>query len=245
MGLQDARGDELRLLDAEPELGDGLPPGQAAALARVTAPLLRLDAAPCWSPPRIPDGTAGLLVLAGLLSRRVELQGRFSLELLGAGDIVQPWRRDPHTPTIPREAHWRVREAVTAVVLGPRVVEAIALAAPGALAELLARPGRRAHALGARLAIAQMPRLEDRLMTTFWHLADRWGRVDREGVTVPIRLSHATLAELVAAQRPSVSIALKQLTGERRVARAPAGGWRLLEGRPVRAASTSVELGAH
>ena len=82
-------------------------------------------------------------------------------------------------------------------------------------------------------------------MTVFWHLADRWGRVDRDGVTLPIRLSHATLAELVAAQRPSVSIALKQLTGERRVARAPAGGWRLLEGHPARASSTSVELGAH
>ena len=227
-----ATGEEVWLLEADPELATGVPPDEAAMLARVTAPVLRLEPAIRWALPPLPDATPGLLVLDGLLSRRVRLGGRSGLELLGAGDLVRPWQRDAHSPTIPRSADWRVREPVTAAVLEPRVMEAIARTAPAALTELLARPVRRAHALCARLAIVQMPRLEDRLLALFWHLADRWGRVDRDGVLLPLHLSHATLAELVAAQRPSVSIALKQLTEERRVARGPAGGWRLLEGAP-------------
>jgi CRP-like cAMP-binding protein len=227
-----ATGEEVWLLEADPDLAAGVPPDEVSMLARVTAPVLRLEPAMHWTLPPLPDATAGLLVLDGLLSRRVQLGGRSSVELLGAGDLVRPWQHDAHAPTIPRVADWRVREPVTAAVLEPRVIEAIGRTAPAVLTELLARSVRRAHALCARLAIVQMPRLEDRLLALFWHLADRWGRVDRDGVLLPLPLSHATLAELVAAQRPSVSIALKQLTEERRIAREAEGGWRLLEAAP-------------
>jgi CRP/FNR family transcriptional regulator, cyclic AMP receptor protein len=45
----------------------------------------------------------------------------------------------------------------------------------------------------------------------FWELADRWGTVRGDGTHVPLRLTHAVLADLVAARRPTVTTALGEL----------------------------------
>jgi CRP-like cAMP-binding protein len=48
-------------------------------------------------------------------------------------------------------------------------------------------------------------------MLFFWHLADRWGTVNADGVTVPLPVTHDVLAQLVCAQRPTVTTALRRL----------------------------------
>jgi CRP/FNR family transcriptional regulator, cyclic AMP receptor protein len=70
---------------------------------------------------------------------------------------------------------------------------------------------RRSRALSLQLALGQVPRIEGRLLLLFWRLAERWGRVTPEGIVVPLRLTHETLAALVAARRPSVTSALGRL----------------------------------
>jgi CRP-like cAMP-binding protein len=80
------------------------------------------------------------------------------------------------------------------------------------------------------MAIVHQARVDVRLHLLFWHLAARWGRVGSGGVTVPLRLTHAVLAELAAARRPTVTSALTQLAGEGLV-RPVDGGW-LLSGEP-------------
>jgi CRP-like cAMP-binding protein len=65
-----------------------------------------------------------------------------------------------------------------------------------------------------------------------WQLAGRWGRVTGEGVRLPLPLSHGTLAELVAARRPSVTTALGRLVAEG-VVRDERGGWLLQGERPA------------
>ena len=215
--------DTVRLLEADPELAGEL---DAALIAAVSAPLLRLGPEPGLRVPDPPRGAMGLLVLEGLLSRQVLLSGRSSVELLGPGDLLRPWQDDGGAASVPSTARWRVLEPARLAVLDLEVVEALRLV-PGALDVMLERAERRAHALSARLAIAQMPRLEDRLVAVFWHLADRWGRVEPCGVTIPLRLSHRVLAGLVCAQRPSVSVALKHLADEGVLERGPNGTWRL------------------
>jgi CRP-like cAMP-binding protein len=81
------------------------------------------------------------------------------------------------------------------------------------------------------MALSHLNRVDVRLLAFFWHLADRWGRVGPEGVIVPLRLTHRTLAQLVGAQRPSVTTALGALAGEGRVTRRDDGTW-LLHGEP-------------
>jgi hypothetical protein len=62
--------------------------------------------------------------------------------------------------------------------------------------------------LALNLAISNQGRIEDRLLLLFWHLAQRWGRVSPGGVRLNLPLTHQTLAKLVGAQRPTVTVAL-------------------------------------
>jgi DNA-binding GntR family transcriptional regulator len=69
-----------------------------------------------------------------------------------------------------------------------------------------------------------------------WYLADRWGRVTPDGVIVPLRLTHETLARLVGAQRPSVTTAIRQLEEEGHLRRTPDRLWLLCGDPPERMA---------
>jgi CRP/FNR family transcriptional regulator, cyclic AMP receptor protein len=81
------------------------------------------------------------------------------------------------------------------------------------------------------LALSHLRRVDARLIVLFWQLAYRFGRVQPEGVSVPLRLTHETLGRVVGAQRPSVTTALNQLEAAGRVSRRQGGGW-LLHGEP-------------
>jgi CRP-like cAMP-binding protein len=110
----------------------------------------------------------------------------------------------------------------------------IALAAhwPEVLAELLERAVQRARLLSFQMGIGHIRRVDARLLLLFWNLADRWGRVTRDGVVMPIKLTHGWLAMLVGAQRPSVTTALGQLSQAGRVERLNDGSWLLRGGPP-------------
>ena len=97
--------------------------------------------------------------------------------------------------------------------------------------ELFNRGTRRAHHLAVALAIAHHQRVEDRLLLTLWHLAERWGRVHPDGIVVPLPLGHQRLADLVGAHRQSVTTALGELTRDGTVSRRDNGDW-VLHGSP-------------
>jgi CRP-like cAMP-binding protein len=59
--------------------------------------------------------------------------------------------------------------------------------------------------------ITQVNRVDSRLLLLMWQLAERWGRVSTDGITVPVGLTHETLAMLVGARRPTVTTALGRL----------------------------------
>ena len=90
---------------------------------------------------------------------------------------------------------------------------------------------RRSFALAELLALSHLRRVDARLIVLFWQLAYRFGRVQPEGVSVPLRLTHETLGRVVGAQRPSVTTALNQLEAAGRVSRREGGGW-LIHGEP-------------
>ena len=82
---------------------------------------------------------------------------------------------------------------------------------PEVFSSLFARAQQRSRHVAVNMAIVQQPRIDVRLHMLFWELADRFGRVRQDGVHVPIALTHATLADLVAARRPTVTKALGEL----------------------------------
>jgi CRP-like cAMP-binding protein len=185
-----------------------------------------------WNPGDDLDGVhtgIGLLVLEGLLVRRVGLADMFGAELLGEGDVLRPWQREDVATTLPRSGAWRALEPCRLAVLD----SGFALRAgryPEVISALFARVLRRSRTLAVNIAIVHSPRVDVRLHMLFWELADRWGTVRPEGVRLALPLTHAVLADLVAAQRQTVSKALGELAARRAVTWT-GDAW-LLEGSP-------------
>jgi CRP-like cAMP-binding protein len=225
--------DLVRLLDADPELGDRLAPDEldrarqqlVAETRRV--PTGRWDAAGVLEPGGTP---LGLLLIDGLLLRDLDLGRRASTEVLGFGDILRPWDTDSANSDLPFVARWTVLEPLRLAVLDERFLYA-AVRYPAIIDALFARASRRQRGLSVRLVVNQLVRLEDRLMLALWALAERWGRVTPDGVLVPMGLTHSALARLVGARRPSVTSALGDLAQNRLLERTEEG-W-LLRGDPA------------
>jgi CRP/FNR family transcriptional regulator, cyclic AMP receptor protein len=94
------------------------------------------------------------------------------------------------------------------------------------------RAMQRARNLAINMAIVHQARVDARLHMLLWHLAGRWGRVRSEGTVLPLRLTHALLADLVAARRPTVTSALSDLA-RRGLARSTGDEWILFGEAPV------------
>jgi CRP-like cAMP-binding protein len=61
------------------------------------------------------------------------------------------------------------------------------------------------------MAIVHEPKVETRVHILLWTLAERWGKVRPDGVALALPLTHALLADMVAASRPAVSAAAAKL----------------------------------
>jgi CRP/FNR family transcriptional regulator, cyclic AMP receptor protein len=175
-------------------------------------------------------GGIGLLILEGMIVRRVGREGRFGAELLGPGDLLRPWQHDGEDSTLPFDTAFRVVEPTQMAVLDLRFAARLA-PYPEVVGNLVGRAMQRSRTLAVNMAIAHHTRVDRRLLMLFWHLADRWGRVTAEGIRVPLSVTHQVLADLVASRRPSVTTALAQLEAEGRLARSDAG-WLLLGDAP-------------
>jgi len=185
-----------------------------------------------WEPAREgPDpGGFGLLVLSGFLVRRVGQGGRFGAELLGPGDLLRPWQTLGSGASVPFEPAWTAI-ATTGVAVLDRQFARRAAPFPAVATQLVDRAMLRSRHLAIAMAIVHQPRIDRRLHMLFWHLADRWGTVGRDGVAIEVPLTHALLAELVAARRPTVSTAMSALAREGKVER-NGGSWLLRDGPP-------------
>jgi CRP/FNR family transcriptional regulator, cyclic AMP receptor protein len=223
----------ISLVDADPELADVLDPGeveraQRGALARVTRlPRGEWDAAEAMERD---SHHRGFLVIDGLLSREVDVLGRRCVELIGPADVLRPWTWDAEGSHVQAEVGWQVLEDTSLAVLDHGLVERL-MPWPALGVELFNRGTRRAHHLAVALAIAHHQRVDDRLILTLWHLAERWGRVTPNGIVVPLPLGHQRLADLVGAHRPSVTSALGELTRAGTISRRDDGHW-VLHGQP-------------
>jgi CRP/FNR family transcriptional regulator, cyclic AMP receptor protein len=163
-----------------------------------------------------------LMVVEGVLLRDILLGRSRATELLGPTDIVDTGARDPamfEVGTI-----WSVPDTATIAVLDDRLLP-ILRSWPGAGRILLERAAQREARLSTHRAISQLPRIDQRLLALFGHLAERWGRVSSSGLIVPLNLTHESLGRLIGGRRPTVSVALKELASGGTLTRRPDGSW--------------------
>jgi CRP/FNR family transcriptional regulator, cyclic AMP receptor protein len=220
------------VLREDPDLAEGLSPDRRErAVQECIAPMARVRRGR-WSGEAsdIRKDGIGLLVLEGLLVRRVGVDGRFGAELLGEGDLLRPWQGEDALPTLPRTTGWRVLEPTRMAVLDSQLAYRMARY-PELTGRVVARALERSRNLAVNMAIVHHPRVDIRLHMLLWHLADRWGHVRTNGVILPLRLTHTVLADLVAARRPTVSTTLAELA-RRGLVEQVDDGWLLLGGPP-------------
>lgn len=221
--------DVVRVFEIDPDLVQDLDPQTADHLRhRAVAPCLQLDPG-AWIPRgalrrSAPPGWLGLLVVDGLLTRSLEVDGRDCPELLGTGDLLRPWPSDDDSTPV----HWKVLTTTTVAVLDDRFA-AIAGRWPSVFARLLERSAARTQGLAFHLALVGVRRAEPRLHMLMTHLAERWGRVTPEGIVLPLPLTHELLAHLSCMRRPTATAALHRLMDAGHLDRRPDGTWVLTQ----------------
>jgi CRP-like cAMP-binding protein len=226
------RTETANVLTEDEELAEAVAADRRGSAVQAARALVVRVVAGSWAAQADAEMTAGgygFLVLDGLLIRRVGMGERIAAELLGPSDLLRPLDHDGEEATLPFEAAWQVLEPVRLAVLDRRWAFRMA-PFPEIGVELTARAMRRSRRLANTLAISHHPRLDARLMLILWELADRYGTVNREGVHVPVRMTHEVLSQLVGARRPSVSSALSRLTAAGELER-ERQGW-VLHGEP-------------
>jgi CRP/FNR family cyclic AMP-dependent transcriptional regulator len=224
----------IHLLDADPELGRLLQ-GQRLVDARrdLLARLHTVERGP-WDAERLRTAGpehVGLLLIEGVVAREIAFEDNVSAELLGPGDVVRPWQAQAPSQLMRSEVRWTVVEEARFAVLDRHFAVQLARY-PEVNAMLIDRLTERAQRLAMTQAISQLNGVERRLLALFWHLSERWGRVIRDGIYVPVSLPHRVVAQLVGARRPTVSTALGHLADRGELVRRTDGGW-VLTGEPV------------
>lgn len=222
------------ILELDPDLAEAV--GEAdralatryAAVPLLTAPLGDWDARAALEPA---EGTLGILVIEGLVTRSLDIGGRVTAELLGEGDVLQPWNDGFVPDSVDVGWSWTVLEPLRVAVLDARFGQ-VAGRWPALVEVLMARALRRSRALAFQLSLTQVKRVEERLNLLLWFLSERWGKVSPDGVLIPLRLTHGTLALLAGARRPTVTTALGELARCGRISRHPQG-W-LLHAAPTK-----------
>ena len=159
-------------------------------------------------------------MLEGLLAREVILAGSTCTELLGEGDLIQPWVPDQADGLVRYHVLWHVLSPTKLAVLDDSFARTLA-EWPQVMTTVLERVVRRTLRMSIHQALLQLSPVETRLLVFFWHAAERWGHVTPDGVSVKLRLSHALLGELVGSRRASVTTGLRHLSETGRSCAAP------------------------
>jgi CRP-like cAMP-binding protein len=200
------------VLDLDDELAEEFDlRGRVAVRQLATARVLQLAVGDCdlaSSFDRARRGP-GLLILDGLVACETCTGDRVAAELVGSGDLLQA----PSLVTddlLERTCHWRALRPTRLALLDADFVDRVR-PFPQLVRALLSRAYRRSAELDVLRAITSQPRLEVRLVLVLWHLAARWGRVEPAAVRLCLPLTHRLLGQMVAAERPSISHALKRL----------------------------------
>lgn len=215
----------MALIDVDPQLGAELADDERQIARRAIIAATNEVPSGSWAEPPAGYGLGnayGVLVVDGFMLRTVTIGERTTAQLFGPGDIMQPWPGEDLPSPVAVDVTWTAVAPAVLARLDDRLI-AIAGRWPSVLRRLAWRASSVVGRVSLQVAIARVPRLEERLLLLFWGLAERWGAMTPSGMLLPIRLTHESIAALSAASRPPVSGALSQLSREGLLCRMPAG----------------------
>lgn len=216
----------VRLLEADPDLGALLTAEEFAEARQVAVPVVTVERGDLTQFHQA--DVFGALVLNGMVLRQLQVVDQMGMRLLGPGDIIQ--LKHPAPPMLVVQSAQEALPETRLALLGREAIFAVRRWPP-LLAGLQLRVAQQADRLAAQLVICQLPRVDQRLLSLLWLLAESWGRVTPTGTALPLKLTHEALGALIGARRPTVTLALRDLT-ERGALIRQQEGWLLLEPAP-------------
>lgn len=199
----------VRLLGADPDLGSALSPDEFAEAHQLAVPVVTVTRYERNLEQLAQGDTFGALVLEGLVLRQLRIADQTGMRLLGPGDIVP--LLDSPAPMLVVETSLEATAGTRLALLGREVLFA-ATRWPKLITGFELRRAQQADRLAAQLVICQLPRVDRRLLSLLWLLAESWGHVTPTGTALPLKLTHEALGALIGARRPTVTLALRELT---------------------------------
>jgi CRP/FNR family transcriptional regulator, cyclic AMP receptor protein len=235
----------VSLLEVNPDLAIDLSAEEAQpALDALVLPAIRIQAGrwdpeACANDERVTGSLIGLLVIDGVVVRETTLGPHVSAQLCGPGDLLE--LRSAHDQNcLPASTNLSVPGTAVLALLDDRVLDA-SRCWPRLGGRLLAQAITQTGDAAAHQAISQLPRVGDRLLALFWHLADRWGHVLADGVRIDLPLTHETIGRLIGARRPTITLGLRALRSEGLLQRHADGGWLLAHNSRQRLSTADAE----
>ncbi len=223
---------QVRILEVDPELGLRVPAGEISRAREQLTTRVETLACGHWEVPSNEGdpGSLGFLVLEGLLARDLMLAGTTATDLLGEGDVLQPWVPTREYGLVRYHVRWHVLAPIRLAVLDGQFARELAVW-PQVMGAVLERVVRRVQRMAIHQALLQLSPVETRLLVLFWYLAERWGHVTPDGITLRLRISHEVLGQLVGCRRASVTTALRHIDESGLIVRKADRTW-LLRGSP-------------
>jgi CRP/FNR family cyclic AMP-dependent transcriptional regulator len=216
----------VRLLDVEPDAARFLSEEERLAARKLFLPVLNLKKGPVDVQAALgDDGAFGALLLEGMLMHRLRIGNQLTVRLLGPTDMLSLDRQGQSM--LLAESSYSATAPTRLAVLGDEVLAGIQRW-PRLAAGIYVRNAEQANRLSAQLAICQLPRVDQRILSLLWLLAESWGHVGSAGTTLPVSLTHDALGALIGARRPTVTLALGELSERGAIVRQERG-WLLLE----------------
>jgi CRP-like cAMP-binding protein len=176
-----------------------------------------------------PSDAFAFLLVEGVVLKETTLATRSALELLNEGDILAPVLSESRQYGTRAASRDLAHGPVSLAVLGDRFRTA-SRRWPAVGDDLHDRLARQTHRASAHLAMLHTSRVEERISLLFEDLGERCGRMTTGGVVIDITLTHDIIGRLVAAQRPTVTLALQALAGTGSLRRLDRGRWMIPRG---------------
>lgn len=215
----------VRLFDVEPDLARFLTADEQAEARRIAVPAQVFAKSQEDVTMALAEaGAFGALVLEGMFLQSLTLGEHTAMRLLGPGDVIS---RGATRSMLLADAPVRAAASSKVAMLGNEVLLA-ARRWPRIVAGLHVRMAEQSERQAAHLVICQLPRVEERLLAFLWLLAESWGQVTASGTVLPLSLTHDALGALIGARRPTVTLALGELSERGAIVRQDRG-WLLLE----------------
>ena len=218
----------MRLLAVEPDVGRFLTAQEWAEAEGLSLPVREVGRGALDVGALLGEANAfAAFILQGMLLERLQVADQPTLRLLGPGDFLS---LSANGPSLLAESRCNAAAPTRLAMLGNEILLA-ARRWPRIVAGLHVQVAEQGERLGIQLAICQLPRVDQRLLALMWLLAESWGTTTAHGTRLPLALTHDALGGMIGARRPTVTLALRELTERGAIVR-QSDGWLLLEGPP-------------